>query len=81
MNFNKHSYLEGQHAFLSASKYHWINYDLDKLEQAYKKQQAAALGSKKHALAKDLIELGIRLPKSKKTLFLASSTGSGARAK
>ena len=26
MNFNKHSQIEGQHAFLSASKYHWINY-------------------------------------------------------
>ena len=27
MIFNKHSALEGQHAFLGASKYHWINYD------------------------------------------------------
>lgn len=68
MNFNKHSYLEGQHAFLSASKYHWINYDIEKLESAYQKQQAAALGTKKHALAKELIELGIKLPKSRKTL-------------
>ena len=35
MNFNKHSDLEGCHAFLSASKYHWINYDDEKLVTAY----------------------------------------------
>ncbi len=26
MNFNSHKNLEGQHAFLSASNYSWINY-------------------------------------------------------
>ena len=31
MNFNNHSRLEGQHAFLGASNYHWINYDEAKL--------------------------------------------------
>lgn len=31
MTFNDHSRLRGQHAFLSASKYSWINYDPDKL--------------------------------------------------
>ena len=35
MNFAKHSNLEGQHAFLSASGYHWINYSEDKLADAY----------------------------------------------
>lgn len=29
MNFNNHSNLEGQHAFLGASKYHWIKYERD----------------------------------------------------
>ena len=33
MNFNKHSTLEGQHAFLGASKYHWINYTDERLGQ------------------------------------------------
>ena len=37
MNFNKHSNLEGQHAFLGASKYHWINYSEDKVAEAYSK--------------------------------------------
>ena len=39
MNFNKHSKLEGQHAFLGASKYHWINYDADKIVDSWKKYQ------------------------------------------
>ena len=30
MNFNRHSNIEGKHAFLGASKYHWINYDEEK---------------------------------------------------
>ena len=30
MNVNNRSMLEGKHAFLGASKYHWINYDEDK---------------------------------------------------
>ena len=29
MNFVKRSNLEGKHALLGASKYHWINYDED----------------------------------------------------
>ena len=41
MNFNKHLNLEGQHAFLSASKYHWINYDETKLIESYSKFTAA----------------------------------------
>ena len=35
MIFNKHSNLEGQHAFLGASKYHWINYSEDKVADSY----------------------------------------------
>lgn len=29
MQWNDHSRLVGQHAFLGASKYHWLNYDTD----------------------------------------------------
>ena len=35
MTFNDHSRLTGQHAFLGASKYHWINYDPAKIATAY----------------------------------------------
>lgn len=68
MNFNKHFELKDQHAFLGASKYHWINYDEDKLVNAYANYRAAQKGSELHDFAKRCIELGIKLPKSKKTL-------------
>lgn len=70
MNFNRHSRLEGQHAFLGASKYHWINYDTDKIVEVWKKAQAVKRGTEMHDLACRLIKLGVKLPKSKKTLNL-----------
>lgn len=59
---------EGAHAFLGASQYHWLNYDTDKLINCYKNKMAAQQGTRLHAFAKECIELGQRLPKSKKTL-------------
>ena len=67
MNFNKHSNLEGQHAFLGASKYHWINYSEDKIVDAYNSFVAAQKGTELHEIAAKLIKNGIRLPKSPKT--------------
>lgn len=68
MNFNRHSNLEGKHAFLSASKYHWINYDEDKLISYYQNYRAAQFGTELHEHAKRCIELGTKLMRSKKTL-------------
>ena len=51
MNFNRHSNLEGQHAFLGASKYHWINYSEDKVAEAYSKFLATQKGTVLHDLA------------------------------
>ena len=68
MNFNKHSNLEGQHAFLGASKYHWINYSADKVAEAYSKFLATQKGTILHAFAAQCIALGQKLPKSQKTL-------------
>ncbi len=68
MNFNKHSALEGQHAFLGASKYHWINYDEEKVVEAYSKYLAIQKGTELHAFAAQCIRLGQKLPKSRKTL-------------
>lgn len=70
MNFNVHSRLEGQHAFLSASKYHWINYDDEKLASSYTKFLATQRGTRLHEFACEAINLGIKLPKTKKTLNL-----------
>jgi len=68
MNFNKHLDLIGQHAFLGASKYHWLNYDDDKLIQSYLNSLAVQKGTELHDLACNLIRLGVKLPKSKSTL-------------
>lgn len=66
MNFNKHSDLIDQHAFLGGSRYHWINYNEEKLSSAYLKYLAIQRGIDLHGLAKRCIELGVKLPKSKK---------------
>lgn len=68
MTFNKHSDYEGKHAILSASRYHWIRYSDEKLEEFYRTQRAAERGTRLHALAKDLIELGVKLPRTHQTL-------------
>lgn len=68
MNFNKHFSVEGKHAYLSASKYHWLNYDNDKLIEHYTKHQAALKGTILHDFACQCIKLGQKLPKSQKTL-------------
>lgn len=68
MNFNRHSNLEGQHAFLGASKYHWINYSEDKVAEAYSKFLATQKGTVLHDFAARCISLGQKLPKSQKTL-------------
>lgn len=64
MNFNNHSRLDGLHAFLGASKYHWINYDEEKLAATFSKFQAAQRGTELHALACQCIKLGVKLPKT-----------------
>lgn len=68
MNFNKHSDIEGQHAFLGASKFHWIRYDEAKLADSYSKFLATQKGTELHDFASRCISLGQKLPKSKKTL-------------
>lgn len=68
MNFNRHCDLVGQHAFLGASKYHWINYDENKLADAYLKHLATQKGTELHEFAAHCIKLRQKLPKSRKTL-------------
>ena len=68
MNFIQHSDLIGQHAFLGASKYHWINYDDEKLLQAYMSSLAVQRGTELHDFACTCIKLKQNLPNVKKTL-------------
>lgn len=79
MNFNNHSSLEGKHAFLSASKYSWLNYDEEQLIQAYQNYEAIQRGTDLHDLAKRCIELGVRLPRTKSTLNMYVNDAIGYR--
>lgn len=81
MRFNPHSELAGQHAFLSASKYSWVNYSDEKLERAFSSAQAARRGDKLHQLARDLIEMGVKMGRSKTTMNLYVNDAIGFRMK
>lgn len=70
MIFNAHSELSGLHAFLSASKSHWVNYDDEKLDRVFTTAMAARRGTELHDLANNLIRLRVKLGRSPKTLNL-----------
>lgn len=69
MIFNDHDNLKGLHAFLGASKYHWINYDKDKLIDTYTNWRAAERGTELHDFAAQAIRLGQKL-QGRKTMSL-----------
>lgn len=68
MNFNSHYNLEGKHAFLSASGYHWINYNEEEVIERYSKALATKRGTMLHDFAAQCIRLGQKLPDIEKTL-------------
>ena len=69
MRFNRHTNLSGLHAPFSPSQSSWLRYDDAKAVDVFRNRKAAELGSKLHDWAKTTIELGIKQPKSKKTLY------------
>lgn len=69
MQFNKHNNLSGLHAPFSASQSHWLRYDDDKAIEIYMNKKAASIGTELHEWAAKTIELGIKQPKTKKTLY------------
>ena len=79
MLFNQHSELAGKHAFLSASKYHWIRYSDEKLEATYRTQLAAQQGTILHDFAAQAITLGVKLARSQKTLNMYINDAIGFR--
>jgi hypothetical protein len=81
MNFNEHYELQDRHAFLSPSKYHWLNYDEDKLIETYGKFLATQRGTELHDLAERAIRLGVKLERSKKTLNMYVNDAIGYRMK
>lgn len=79
MIFNQHLGLEGSHAFLSASKYHWTNYDDDKLIETYRNHRAAQRGVELHDFARQAILMGEKLPRTTRTLNLYVNDAIGYR--
>lgn len=69
MQFNRYPKLTGLHAPFSPSSSAWLRYDDEKAKQVYRNKKAAELGTKLHAWAKDTIDLGIKQPRSKKTIY------------
>lgn len=69
MNFAKHSNLEGLHAPFGASVSSWLRYTDDKALEVYRNKEAVERGTRLHAWAKETIDLGIKQPRSKQTLY------------
>lgn len=69
MNFIRHTNLEGLHAPFSASSSAWLRYDDDKALEVYQNKKAAEMGTRLHAWAKETIDLRIKQPRSKKTIY------------
>lgn len=68
MNWNNHSELEGTHAFLSPSSYHWTNYTPEKLETVYRNVRAREEGTWMHNFASMAIQKKLKLARNKKTI-------------
>jgi hypothetical protein len=79
VNFNKHLNLEGYHAPFSASQSHWLRYDDEKAINTYLNVKAREMGTRYHEWAKETIDLGIKQPRSNKTLYAYVNDAIGFR--
>ena len=68
MKFQRFSNLEGMHAPFSPSQSSWLRYDDNKATEAYLNKRAAEMGTRLHNWAAETINLGIKQPKSRKTI-------------
>lgn len=68
MKFNEHFHLRGKHAWLSASKYQWVNYTPERLREVFNNDLKKAHGTRLHAFAQEAIELNQKQPKSPRTI-------------
>lgn len=69
MRFNNHRNLEGLHAPFSPSQSSWLRYDDNKVVEVYTNKKASEMGTLLHAWAKQTIDLKIKQPKSRKTIY------------
>ena len=79
MNFVNHSKLSGLHAPFSPSQPAWLRYSDEKAITVRQNKKAAELGTRLHAWAKETIDMGIKQPRSKKTLYAYVNDAIGFR--
>lgn len=68
MLWNDHYRIEGRHAFLSPSNFHWLRYDPDKLRQRYINELRKQEGTELHEFASVAIKKKVKLANHKKAL-------------
>ena len=69
MIFSRHLNLEGLHAPFSPSEASWLRYDDEKALEVYTNKKASEMGTRLHEWAKKTIDLGLKQPRSKKTIY------------
>ena len=79
MIFNRHTSLEGAHAPFSPSQPSWLRYDDDKAIEVYLNKRASEMGTRLHKWAKDTIDLGLKQPRTKKTIYAYVNDAIGYR--
>ncbi len=79
MNFNEHWGLQGKHAFMSPSQYHWVNDSPEEFETRYFRSEAKQRGVELHEFASTAIKLGRKLPKNNDSVnsFVNDALGYG----
>ena len=69
MKFYDHRNLNGLHAPFTASQSTWRGDDDEKAAEVYSNMKAAKMGTRLHEWAAETIKLGLKQPKSKKTIY------------
>lgn len=77
MIFEKHSNLQGKHAFLAPSQPHWLRYTEEQLYQKYASTFAQCMGTSLHELAATLISNNLKLKKGDKLTVLSHLLSDG----
>ena len=82
MDWKDYSRLSNTHAFLSPSRYNWLNYDDEKLIDTFRNHKRVALGTRLHSLAAELISLARWQPQTAEAFnaFVNDAIGFGMKA-
>ena len=79
MRFNNHANLEGLHAPFGASTSSWLRYDDNKAIEYLRNLKAKELGTRLHEWAAETIKLGLKQPRSQKTIYAYVNDAIGFR--